>query len=257
VDIQLRNLERLAQQGDIIALQHYRRLNVCRGLLPEPIILILANLGYEPAQQSKPRYLWTFNNFLERLSSFDLIASICIGYRVIYQAALRILDYQEELEELFEECIPEDSVFFQEAKAAKIVEEGRQLLEKMTDCEYLIDLCRRGARAYAKASGQPWNRGWEYNDPLCRIHYDISHPIKYLNYLFIICDHPLLTRGGICWHFGDAFEAIGQSIGPPVGFPGEFQIQNRLHQLCFPIDGQSYTWRKHAWIEAIFSYYLL
>lgn len=265
MDRRLRDLERRALNGDRIALERYRALALKLDLIPQEVIIVLTGLGYQPAREIIPRYQWpnSTSTALEQLFHnipHNAENAACIAYRVISPAVQRVLE-RKGLEELLNHCIPSDihqnDIFLKNHDLMEILQSAFDLITQMADCEYLYDLFARSSRAYS-SSKEPWNRGWQYSDSLVLHHYQTAQRVEQITHALQACASSDLYRGGALVHLPRAVFAIADSVKPPVvGFIGQNQLSDNIFRLRYFLDGMDYSWVNEAYIEAIFSFYLI
>jgi hypothetical protein len=262
----LRSLERRALNGDLRALDQYRRLALKLNLIPEPLLPILAGYGYQPAIDRVPRHLrptstsQAFDDLYHKIPHNAHTAAL-IRYRVLDAAYDRMMN-EPDVIELLNSLDSLDSSSWEFRLRGRpildIVNNALSLLKLMTQEEYYDDLCIRSQRDYFGHSS-PFSPTYYPTDAIVRRHKDAKKDCDAIGHLI---------RGYTQARYSPphlvgldpsrAIFALGDAVSPKyAGFDGESQLNDMLHSVRYFLDGMDYSWSTNAHIEAIFSYYLI
>jgi hypothetical protein len=268
MDEVLRSLERRALNGDLRALDQYRRLALKLDLIPETVIHVLAGYGYQPAQEMVPRYQWpnstsqAFDWLFHRIPHNANAAAI-IRYRVLAAAYDRMMDEPDVIEILssLNPDYTDDWEFrIQGRKPIDIIQAAIALLKLMTQEDYYDDLCIRSQRDYIQSPDRhdPWGGTFYPKDPLVQQHDNAKKDCEAVGHLLRYFQSGHASPHLVGLDPSRAIFSLGDAVSPKLaGFEGVSQLNDMLHSIRYFLDGMDFSWSNNAHIEAIFSYYLI
>lgn len=261
MDIRLRNLRRRAEMGNPEALEEYRVLALKIGILPEKIVAALVKAGYQPAREILPdERMEKYERYpvFDLLSFYDHGAALCIAHRVVCPTASDVLNHFC-LGIIADHCwqpMIEVGLIDSKEDLEAALEKALQLLERMTNCEYLMQLLDSTRQNYVEAF--TYYTGHIADDEPLVQHREMR---KLLNALANCAQQtPLLFGWGRpkCINFAGAVHVVSTII-LPAGNLNSFYFHDNLRGMRKVLEYRHDQVGSHppTWIEAIFSYFLL
>jgi len=257
------SLKRRALAGDLDALQQYRLLSIKLGKIPREILLTLATLNYPPAREMftevEIAHFRGNHGTVRLLYSYDGFDAHCIVNKVIAAMMPSVLEEEITLRHALDVCISEEdkrnSIFLVNLDLMEVLHDADRRIRQLSDPTFLLDIIQRTNRARA-ATNEPWDRGWYAKDALVNQFYQCGQRLTSIDERISNCTEFEVRRGGPFFHLNLALRAMSTIISPS-GLQGEHNLEYAIHQMRTYLFGMNFEWQNNAFVEAIFSYYLI